>query len=85
MTKKQKVWRIIMLTICILMFIWSLVQLITNAFFAPEIAIKEDTANWMFKDADSVHAWLHQGFTLSTFYWLILSSFSLERLLDAKE
>ena len=85
MTKKQKVWRIIMLTICLLMFIWSLVQLITNAFFAPEIAIKEDTANWMFKDAESVHAWLHQGFSFSTFYWLVLSTFSLERLLDAKK
>lgn len=85
MTKKQKVWRIIMLTICILMFIWSIVQLITNAFFAPQIAIKEDTANWMFKDADAVHAWLHQGFALSTFYWFILSIFNLERLLDAKE
>lgn len=85
MTKKQKVWRIIMLIICILMLIWSIVQLITNAFFAPEISIKEDTANWMFKDADSVHAWLHQGFALSSYFWVVLSAFNLERLLDAKK
>ena len=82
MSKKKKVWRIIMLTFCILMLIWSIVQLITNAFFAPEIAIKEDTANWMFKDAQAVHAWLHQGFTLSTFYWVVLSVFNLAKLLD---
>lgn len=82
MSKRQKVFRIIMLTICILMFIWSIVQAITNAFFAPEIAIKEDTANWMFKDADSVHVWLHQGFAFSTFYWAILSAFNLAQLLD---
>ena len=82
MSKGKKVFRIIMLTICILMIIWSIVQLITNAFFAPEIAIKEDTANWMFKDAQAVHAWLHQGFTLSTFYWVVLAAFNLDRLLD---
>jgi hypothetical protein len=64
------------------MIIWSVVQLITNAFFAPEIAIKEDTANWMFKDAQAVHVWLYQGFTLSTFYWVVLASLSLDHLLD---
>ena len=84
MSKRKKVFRIIMLTMCILMLIWSVVQLITNAFFAPEIAIREDTANWMFKDAEAVHAWLHQGFTLSTFYWVVLAAFNLDRLLDEK-
>ena len=84
MSKRKKVFRIIMLTMCILMLIWSVVQLITNAFFAPEISIKEDTANWMFKDAEAVHAWLHQGFTLSTFYWVVLSVFDLAELLDEK-
>jgi hypothetical protein len=64
------------------MIIWSVVQLITNAFFAPEIAIKEDTANWMFKDAEAVHAWLHQGFVFSTYFWVILSAFNLCHLLD---
>lgn len=85
MNKRQKVFRIIKLTICILMFIWSLVQATTNAFFAPEIAIKEDTANWMFKDAEAVHAWLYQGFAISTFYWAILSASSLTQLLDEEE
>lgn len=84
MSKRKKVWRIIMLTFCILMFIWSIVQLITNAFYAPEIAIKEDTANWMFKDAGAVHAWLHQGFALSTYFWVVLSATNLERLLDGE-
>ena len=84
MSKSKKAFRIIMLIISILMIIWSIVQLITNAFFAPEIAIKEDTANWMFKDAQAVHAWLHQGFTLSTFYWVVLSVFDLAELLDEK-
>ena len=84
MSKRKKVFRIIMLTMCILMLIWSIVQLITNAFFAPEISIKEDTAIWMFKDAEAVHAWLHQGFTLSTFYWVVLSVFDLAELLDEK-
>ena len=84
MSKRKKVFRIIMLTMCILMLIWSVVQLITNAFFAPEISIKEDTANWMFKDAEAVHAWLHQGFTLSTFYWIVLSVFDLAELHDEK-
>ena len=82
MSKRQKVFRIIMLIVCILMLIWSIVQLITNAFFAPEIAIKEDTANWMFKDVEAVHTWLHQGFAFSTLYWIVLSAFNLAELLD---
>lgn len=85
MTKKQKALRIIMLAICVLMLIWSIVQLITNAFFAPEIIITEDTANWMFKDAGAVHVWLYQGFVFSTYYWVALSAFSLKQLLDAKK
>ena len=85
MSKRKKVFRIIMLTVCILMFIWSIIQLITNAFFAPEIAIKEDTANWMFKGPEMVHAWLHQGFALSTYFWAILAAFNLTQLLNEKE
>ena len=85
MSKKQKIFRIIALTICLLMVVWSVIQLITNAFFAPEIAIKEDTANWMFKGPEMVHAWLYQGFAFSTYFWVILSAFNLYQLLDQKE
>ena len=80
--KREKIIRIIVFVFSVIMLLLSLAECITFAFFAPEVSIKESTANWLVPHPVALKIWCTIGAMYSVLFWGIVAIISLFLVVD---